>query len=167
MTFDLEQSEDKSKLALAKHVIASYLASRNALKEMGILRSERQLQGDYSEWIVASFLNLKLCESAVEKGIDAIDEKTGETYQVKSRIIKRGNTDLRSTSFDIKNINDHFDYLVGVFLEAETFEVIGLVKIPYEVVKANGNQTSSTFRYRWNDAARADDKVERLFWREL
>jgi hypothetical protein len=72
---------------------------------------------------------------------------------------------LRSTSFDLTNINDHFDFLVGVFFEAETFEVIGIIKIPYETVMDRGNQTKSTFRYRWNEKARADKSTEMLFWK--
>jgi hypothetical protein len=106
-----------------------------------------------------------LCESAVEKGIDA-NGMDGKTYQIKSRIIKQNNSTLCSSSFDLRNINDHFDFLVGVFFEAETLEVIGIVKIPYKTVKNSGNQTNSTFRYRWNDQARADKSTEVLFWKK-
>jgi hypothetical protein len=66
MRFYLE-GLDNNKLAVARHIVLSYLSSRNALTELGVLRSERQIQEDYAEWIVASYLNLTLCDSTVEK----------------------------------------------------------------------------------------------------
>ena len=114
MDFKLKNKSDNKKLVLAKHLVSCYLSSREALKELNILRSERNLQGDYAEWLVSSYLNLELANSSVEKGFDAID-KNGFTYQIKSRIIANLNRNNRNTSFDIKNMNFKFDYLIFLF----------------------------------------------------
>jgi hypothetical protein len=53
-----------------QELIANYIKSRNALKEAGILRTDRNLQGDYAEWIVAQKLNLTLSESTIQRGFD-------------------------------------------------------------------------------------------------
>ena len=165
MEFKLKKKSDNEKLVLAKHMISCYLSSREALKTLKILRSERNLQGDYAEWLVSSYLNLELSESGVEKGFDAID-KDGFTYQVKSRIISHANRSNKNTSFDIKNINYKFDYLICLFFEAESFEVIGIVKIPYETVKDLGSPTKTTFRFRWNKKNSENSRGETLFWKD-
>jgi hypothetical protein len=76
------------------------------------LRSERTLGGDYAEWLVAQLLDLKLAESAVEKGIDATDH-AGRKYEIKSRRVRSLS---QSTSFDFRETEIPFDYLVAVLL---------------------------------------------------
>ncbi len=56
------------KLELAQYIIRCYSASRQCLTRLGILRSERSLQGDYAEWLVAELLGLQLARSGVQKG---------------------------------------------------------------------------------------------------
>ena len=77
----------KEKQELAQYFIRSYIAARQGLKKLDVLRSERNLQGDYAEWLAAGLLDLKLMENTVEKGHDAVD-KDGRRYQIKSRIVK-------------------------------------------------------------------------------
>ena len=104
-------------------------------------------------------LHLQLSESAVEKGIDAKDSQC-RTYQIKSRIV----SDLSSpTSFDLSDPGFRFDYLVGVFFSPE-LEVLGVLRIPYDVVIELGSQTASTFRLYWRDPFSMDSRMERLFW---
>jgi hypothetical protein len=55
--------------ASPSHIIKCYLGSREGLKELGILRSGRNLQGDYAEWLTAELLNLKLAESIIQRVI--------------------------------------------------------------------------------------------------
>jgi hypothetical protein len=45
--------EAKEQLAQVKRLIADYVAEREGLKSLGILRSERLLQSDLAEWLVA------------------------------------------------------------------------------------------------------------------
>src|SRR4029077_9040825 len=73
-------------LAVARHLVACYLSSRAGLKQLGILRTERTLQGDFAEWLVGHLLDIRLSPSTVEKHIDGVD-RAGRTYQIKSRVV--------------------------------------------------------------------------------
>jgi hypothetical protein len=154
----LESEEAGNKLALARHLIAIYLQSREGLKELGILRSERTLQGDFAEWLVAEYLGLALSESTIEKAFDAVDAE-GTTYQIKSRIVESLGS---NTSFDFSDIEAHFDYLIGVFFD-RSFNVMGMIKVPYEVVRELGNQTTRSFNFRWNRKTADDPRVKSIY----
>ncbi len=145
------------KYRLAQALIRCYLGSRDGLKELKILRTERNLQGDYAEWIVAELLNLKIAENTVQKGYDAVD-KEGHTYQIKSRIVI-GLT--KNTSFDMPDINHRFDFLIGVFF-SHSLEVLQVIRVPYEVVAEMCNENRDNFRFRWNKTTMVDPRVERL-----
>ena len=152
-----EEAQDL--LSIGKHFIRCYLEARNGLKQLGILRSDRLLQGDYAEWVVAQLMGLELASSTVEKAIDARDSE-GHTYQIKSRVVEH----LRqNTSFDIRDIADRFDFLILVFL-SPSFEVLAILKVPYEVVRELGSETASTFRFRWNRSVASDPRLERVIW---
>jgi hypothetical protein len=157
--FNLANEEDKETLQSARHLIRRYLDAREGLKKLGILRSERTLQGDYAEWLVARLLDLQLSESSVEKGLDAKDSQ-GRTNQIKSRIV----LDLSGrTSFDFSNPKIRFDYLVAVFF-SPAYDVWRILRVPYDVVIELGSQTSSTFRLYWKGMSSLDSRMERLFW---
>ncbi|RMG60710.1 MAG: hypothetical protein D6715_14820 [Calditrichaeota bacterium] len=158
---ELINGEKQKVLAIARHFLQCYLSSRDGLKELQILRSERLLQGDYAEWLVAQVLDLKLEQSQTEKAIDARDER-GRTYQIKSRIVKNL---TQNTSFDLRTIDDRFDFLVPVFFN-KSFEVLAMLKVPYEVVRELGYQTSSTFRFRWNSKVATDERIEKIIWED-
>lgn len=156
MIKDLDQFSTE-KYRVAQALIRCYLASRDGLKELEILRTERNLQGDYAEWLVAELLNLKLSESTIQKGYDAID-KEGRTYQIKSRIVV-GLT--MNTSFDISDISSHFDFLIGVFF-SHSLEVLQIIRVPYEAVTEMCKENRDNFRFRWNKTTMVDPRVERL-----
>jgi hypothetical protein len=157
--FTLANEEDKETLQSARHLIRRYLDAREGLTKLGILRSERTLQGDYAEWLVARLLDLQLSESSVEKGFDAKDSQD-RTYQIKSRIV----SDLSSrTSFDLGSPEFRFDYLVAVFF-SPGFDVLGMLRVPYDVVVELGSQTSSTFRLYWKGISSLDSRMKRLTW---
>ncbi len=152
-------SQANKNLSIAEHLIKCYLSSRDGLKELGILRSERNLQGDYAEWLVANMLNLRLADTTIEKGIDGWD-KEDKSYQIKSRVVENLN---KNTSFDIQNIQYRFDYLIAVFFDF-SFDVLGILKIPYEIVTELGRQTQSTFRFRWNNNICRNQRIEKIYW---
>jgi len=159
--FQLQESEARQSFAVAGHLIACYLSSRAGLKQLGILRTERTLQGDYAEWLVANFLNLKLSASTIEKHIDATDTG-GKTYQIKSRIV----SDMsQSTSFDFRSGELNFDFLIAVFFN-QAFDVLAVLRVPRETVLALSHKNASTFRFRWNRLCAKDSRVERIFWRD-
>ncbi len=159
--FELQDEETRKTFAVAGHLIKCYVASRDGLRELGILRTERTLQGDYAEWLCAKLLGLTLSPNTVEQGIDARDA-AGHTYQIKSRIVA---TLTQSTSFDFISDELHFDWLLAVFF-SRYFDLLGVIRVPRTLVMELGSQTSSTFRFRWNRAVAQHPGIERLVWQE-
>jgi hypothetical protein len=145
------------KFQVAQALISCYLGSRQGLRELGILRSDRNLQGDYAEWFVVKFLNLKLAKSIVLKGFDATDRKE-RTYQIKARIVDGTG---KNTSFDIVNIRNRFDYLIGVFF-SRSLEILQIIQVPYEVVAEMCKENKDNYRFRWNKKAMVDQRIKRL-----
>lgn len=152
MNINFEQKQD-----LASYFIQCYIAARQGLTQLGILRSERTLQGDYAEWLVAGMLNLQLSESTVQKGYDATDA-SGRTYQIKSRFVKP------STSFDFGRPVEpsDFDFLVCVFFSPD-YEVVEVFLVPCEVVRELGVRNTSSFRFRWNKRTASDPRIKKVY----
>jgi hypothetical protein len=149
----------RQKLEIAHDFIQAYSAARRGLTTLGILRSERNLQGDYAEWVAAQLLDLELAASGVQKGYDAVD-KQGRKYQIKARLVSDLST---STSFDFRSAELDFDYFVGVFL-SPTLDLLGVIRVPHEVVQEIGRTNQSSFRLRWTRQSASDTRIERLFW---
>jgi hypothetical protein len=145
--------------ALAQHFIRCYTAARQGLSELGILRSERNLQGDYAEWLAAGLFGLQLVPNPVQKGFDAHDAR-GLRYQIKSRMVKHL---FQPTSFDFAAITEPFDYLVCAFF-SPSFELLGLVKVTHAVVRERGVHNAAGFRFRWNRRTAGDARIERIIW---
>lgn len=146
MRYALYMEANKLKVDL---IVQQYLASRQDLKELGILRTDRNLQGDYAEWLVAEKLKIKLSESTIEKGIDGTDN-SGNTYQIKSRMVEKA-TD--NTSFDIQNISFPFSFLICVFF-SKNLQVLKILKIPYKTVLELCVKNKNNSRLRWNKETR-------------
>ena len=162
MTNDNSILNMNSEFNLAQNFIKSYLASRNGLKEMNILRSERNLQGDYAEWIVSKFLNLTLATSSIQRGYDATDE-SGKTYQIKCRSWKPATQ--RATTFDFKHsVEGEFDYLIGV-LFTNDLEVIAVIKTDvFKVQNDIKKYNDHDYRFTLNKARFTNSEVEILYW---
>ena len=150
------------KLRTAQHFISIHLQSREGLEQLGILRTKRLLQADYSEWLVAQWLDLQLLENPVAKGFDAKDSQ-GRKYQIKGRVIQ---TLGDNTSFDFKTLRTKFDFLVGVLL-SPSIRLLGLIRVDYETVKELANRNRGRYSFRLNQQALNDPRVERLFWNEF
>ena len=148
----------RNDLELAECFIKSYIAAREGLTKLGILRSQRTLQVDYAEWLCAKLLGLKLEPNLVQKGYDAKDD-LGNTYQIKSRIVK---SLYKNTSFDFRDIDLKFDYLLCVFL-SPAFDLLAIACVPYKVVQELGTQTTTSFRFRWNKKTAKDSRIKWVF----
>lgn len=157
--FSLPDEHANQVLDAARESLRKIHAARTELTQLGILRSDRDVQVDYSEWIVAQLLNLELSETGVEKGIDATDAE-GVTYQVKSRTVQDMSV---STSFDMRALDPRLDYLVAVFFETGTLEVLAIVRVPFHVVRERVSETASRISFRRNRDAANDPRMEWLF----
>ena len=102
----------------------------NELRKRGIVRSQNNPVGDYTEWLVSKAFGLTLQNNS-KSGFDAVDAK-GVRYQIKGRRLHSRN-ESRQLGV-IRNLEaEEFDFLIGV-LFAEDFSVLEAYKIPYKLV---------------------------------
>ena len=94
-----------AKLGLADfstlELLQTYAGILNELKAREVIRTRNNPIADYSEWLVASKLNLKL-EGNSSFGYDAVDSE-GTRIQIKSRRITPDNKSVRSSA--IRNLS--------------------------------------------------------------
>jgi hypothetical protein len=127
--------------------VSNYVKALRDLKELKILRSKRNFQGEYAEWIVSNLESpkLKLAQNCVQKGFDAYDSNQ-KRYQIKSREVK---SIFSNTSFDGLDSRDSFDYLICVFFD-ENYRVLDILIIPEKIVfSKRENIDDNKFRFRW------------------
>ena len=135
-----------------------YRRSRDELTALGVIRSERTVQSDYGEWLAAHLLSLTLAESGVGAGYDATDPE-GRTYQIKTRLVDR--TDA-ATSFDFRDLDHPFDFLLGVLL-TRAGELVAVVRIPLAEVAARARWNRRSCRLRWTKASFEASWVQVLY----
>ena len=166
----INKMDEKSRAEynLAQNFIRCYKASRDGLTQMGILRSERVLQGDYAEWVAAKILGLKVVDNPVQAGYDAVKGK--KKYQIKARIVNQKT--LYAASFDFGGYNKTkmktskpFDVLIGVYF-TDAFEMVGMIEVAYKDVVDMANSNKGGMRFRWNKTVAKDKRVKVLFWDE-
>jgi hypothetical protein len=146
--------ERYKKYKIAK-TLKKYLDTRNKLKRLGIIRSEGSVVGDYAEWYVAEWFGLKLADSMVTAGYDAIDDR-GKTYQIKARLVDSPND---RTAFVFKK-TDNFDYFVPVLISRKTYmPLIEPIKIPSDYVETHSKKNNHDTRLYWTAKLYADIKT--------
>lgn len=122
--FDVKNLEEKELLEF-------YGKLMEELRRRKLVRSSNNPVSDYAEKIVCEELKLSLQGKSC-KGYDAIDENTGEKYQVKARRLTRHN---RSRQLGvIRNLDQKlFDYLIAVIF-SESFKPVEIWRIPREII---------------------------------
>ncbi len=141
-----------------KEALATYCKARQRLRELGVLRSDRSVHGDFAEWLVCQMFGFQIASSGVQKGFDATDAE-GNTYQVKARIVQRLE---QATSFDMKDPGHPFDYLLGIFLTPAA-EVLGIIRVSYTEVIGRASANPGRRSLRWTKAALNAPWVEFLY----
>lgn len=114
-----------------KELLWLHAAIIDELKFRKVVRTKNNPVGDYTEWLVAKALNLKLANNSAS-GYDGVDEN-GITYQIKGR--RRTTPENKSRQLSaIRKLNDKdFDYLVGVIFD-QNYAIIDAVVVPHGVV---------------------------------
>jgi len=101
------------------------------LRQRKLVRSSNNPVSDYAEKIVCEELNLSL-QGKSSKGYDAIDENTGEKYQIKARRLTRHNKSRQLGV--IRNLDQKlFDHLIAVIFN-EFFKPVEIWRIPRETI---------------------------------
>ena len=113
-----------------KELLQLQATATNELKERGVVRTQNNPLGDYTEWLVAKFMGLELAANS-KAGYDGIDSN-GTRIQIKGRRITHRNKS-RQLSAIRKYEEKDFDALVAVIFD-ENFDIIDAVLVPHETV---------------------------------
>ena len=114
-----------------KELLSLFADILDELNTRGILKTQNNPVADYTEWLVARALDLKL-ERNSREGFDAID-LVGQKYQIKGRRLHPGNPS-RQLSVIRKLDRKEFDFLVAVLYNRD-FSLLEGWKIPIEWVE--------------------------------
>ncbi|MGR2737176.1 DUF6998 domain-containing protein [Billgrantia sp. Q4P2] len=113
-----------------KELLQLQAAATNELRVRGVVRTQNNPLGDYTEWLVAEALGLELQANSMA-GYDGIT-KDGVRIQIKGRRVTPRN-DSRQLSAIRKYAEKDFDALAAIIYD-EDFNVIEALLIPHEVV---------------------------------
>lgn len=113
-----------------KQLLQLQADATNELRRRGIVRTQNNPLGDYTEWLVAQSLNLDLANNS-KAGYDAVDIN-GVKIQIKGRRITPKNKSTQLSA--IRNLQEKdFDELIAVIYD-EHFNISEAVSIPHAVV---------------------------------
>lgn len=100
------------------------------LKKRNIVRTNNNPLGDYTEWLVAEMMDLKLATNS-KAGYDAISD-AGVKFQIKGRRVTPENQSRQLSA--IRNYDEKdFDWLIAVIFD-KNFNVINAYLLPHEVI---------------------------------
>ena len=99
------------------------------LRRRGVVKTENNPIGDYTEWLVCNRLGLEI-QGNSQAGFDAVDPQ-GVKYQIKGR-----RSSANSVQFSaIRKLDDHgFDFVVAVVFN-EDYSIRFAFRIAYAAVK--------------------------------
>lgn len=113
-----------------RDLLLTHAALIEELRNRNVIRSSNNPVADYTEWLVASTLNLSLVGKS-SAGFDAFDELQNRV-QIKGRRRTSHNKSTQMSS--IRNLESKpFDYLIGVIYN-EDFSIDYVARIPHEVI---------------------------------
>jgi len=114
-----------------KGLLQAHSAIMAELKSREVLRSRNNPVADFSEWLIAKSLKLKL-EGNSTTGYDAVDKKKVR-YQIKGRRIVDENKSTQLSA--IRNLSKkQFDFLIGIIFDSN-YKTLYVAKIPHSVIK--------------------------------
>ncbi|MGH9420723.1 MAG: DUF6998 domain-containing protein [Thermoanaerobaculia bacterium] len=110
------------------------------LRQRNVCRTSNNPVADYTEWLVASCLNLELIGNS-NAGYDAVDKKA-RRYQIKGRRLTASNGSTQLSA--IRNLGKaEFDFLLGVMFN-EDYSVAYAFEVPHQVVLAKARYYEHT-----------------------
>jgi hypothetical protein len=113
------------------HLLQSFAAILDELRQRGVVRSRNNPIADYAEWLVAKQLGLQLTGNS-NRGYDAISPQDTK-YQIKGRRLSIPKSSRQLSV--IRNLGGReFDYLIAVLFD-HNFGVMEAYKIPHGVIE--------------------------------
>lgn len=116
-----------------KELLQLQAAAINELRARGVVRTTNNPLGDYTEWLVASALDLELQENS-KSGYDAVskDKDRPIKFQIKGRRVTPENKSRMLSA--IRNYHEKdFDLLAAVIFD-ENFNILEAWLIPHDIV---------------------------------
>ena len=110
-----------------ERALSSFADSSDRLLNLDIISTD-SITGEIGEYIVCQILSLEKLPRGT-KDIDAIDNKTGKTYQIKAKVISDTKYNYTISSLSPNN----FDYLVVVYFD-ELYNIKKLLKVPSLII---------------------------------
>ena len=154
MKKNLSSNDFLREFALAQSLIDTHLSIRANLKELGVIRTNRDVISDYGEWIAANLLNLKLVPNDVQKGYDSTDRK-GKKYEIKARRQKKRG----SPAYHFRQVTPkEFDFAVFVEFNQYLFPSM-IAVVPYLVFKRHVTKTKRSFRFYFTKEMRKNPNI--------
>jgi len=114
-------------------LLGGFAAIIEELRSRGLCRTNNNPVAGYSEWLVSNRLGLRLNENS-NTGCDAFDDAGGK-YEIKARRVTPTNPSLQMSVIRGLDLR-HFDFLIGVILEAD-FSIRYAAKLPHDLVAAH------------------------------
>ncbi len=153
----MNKIKKSKKLKEVELLIKNIRTDLQKLKNIDVVRSEKYFS-DYVEWVVCEILNLKLASNSIQEGWDAKDIKTNEKYQIKYRTheFKKG------SAFDQVKMGK-FDFLLGVFINKDSYIVEDIIKVPHNTVFKYTNEMKNRLSFRWRKDTMKDATIEHIY----
>jgi hypothetical protein len=129
-----------------KDAVRDYVAIRSRLKRLGVLRSNRELQGEFAEWFAAKLLGLRLLPP-FHRGHDAVDPVSGARYEIKCQQVPNLSG---GTTFSFERDLGDFDWFLAVLLSPK-MEPWAVVRIPRSHVDAYATTSDKHRHFRWTE----------------
>jgi hypothetical protein len=126
-------NKNQLKTQPTRDLLSLFASVMEELRRREVVRSSNNPVADYTEWLVARSLSLKLRPGS-STGFDA-EDKDGKKYEIKGRRLTAHNGSTQLSAIRGLELR-HFDYLVGVLFEPD-FTVKRACMVPHdEVVRA-------------------------------
>lgn len=113
-----------------KELLQLQASVTSELRHRGVVRTQNNPLGDYTEWLVANALGLELAANS-KAGYDGIS-KDGVRIQIKGRRVTQRNRSRQLSPIRKYNEKD-FDELAAIIYN-ENFDIVEAILIPHEVV---------------------------------
>lgn len=104
--------------------------SYNQLKKLGLLRNQKDLTGQFGEWVASKLYNAKISENGINKDWD-LKDNDGIYYQVKSHA-KSPTTTARWSQVDYA-AEAKIDFVIIVIFD-QNYKLNQLFKVPFKEV---------------------------------
>jgi len=152
----LSATADLETIHLAQSLMRGHISLAHGLRQLGFLRSDHDLWGEFAVCVASRLLKLALFDEGERRGIDGRDA-SGCTFQISATSFVPGNGCI----LPVRTCDVEADYFVGISV-LPSLEVVDLIRMPYRVARSLADMTPKGLRLTW-DASTADcDSVEKL-----